>query len=212
MTGDAIFCQKTITSRIVAKGGDYVLPVKRNQKDLHEEIATAFNEPVFPLAQWHEQPQLGHGRIDQRHIELLPVDALSEYMRNAWPTIRCIARVTRNRQHVRAGIVIKSETEITYLISSMTDATPETILRLNRNHWQIEIMHRDKDVTMGEDHYTNRSYHAPEPSSHSPVPQSLCSNASQNPQHERSNWFRTIAVKPSLSSPETQNHTFSESP
>lgn len=48
VTGDAIFCQKTITSRIVEKGGDYVLPVKRNQKNLHEEIATAFNEPVFP--------------------------------------------------------------------------------------------------------------------------------------------------------------------
>jgi hypothetical protein len=48
VTRDAIFCQKTIASRIVEKGGDYVLPVKRNQKDLHEEIATAFNEPVFP--------------------------------------------------------------------------------------------------------------------------------------------------------------------
>jgi hypothetical protein len=48
VTGDAIFCQKTITSRIVEKGGGYVLPVKKNQKDLHEEIGTAFNEPVFP--------------------------------------------------------------------------------------------------------------------------------------------------------------------
>ena len=82
-------------------------------------------------------------------------------MRNAWPTIRSIARVTRNRQHVRAGNVTKTETQITYLISSMAGATPETILRLNRNHWQTEIMHRDKDVTMGEDRYTNRSDHAP---------------------------------------------------
>jgi len=48
VTGDAMFCQKTITSRIVEKGGDYVLPVKKNQKDLNEEIRTAFNEPVFP--------------------------------------------------------------------------------------------------------------------------------------------------------------------
>lgn len=47
MTGDAIFCQKTITSKIVAKGGEYVLPVKRNQKALLEEIETAFREPVF---------------------------------------------------------------------------------------------------------------------------------------------------------------------
>ena len=47
VTGDAMFCQKTITCQIVDKGGDYVLPVKKNQKDLLEEIETAFNEPAF---------------------------------------------------------------------------------------------------------------------------------------------------------------------
>ncbi len=56
---------------------------------------------------------------------------------------------------------MKSETETTYLISSLETATPEAILRLNRNHWQIETMHRNKDVTLGEDRYTNRSDHAP---------------------------------------------------
>ena len=83
-------------------------------------------------------------------------------MRDAWPTINTIARVTRNRQHVRAGNITKSETETTYLISSIKAPTPESILKLNRNHWQIEIMHRDKDVTLGEDRYTNRSDHAPQ--------------------------------------------------
>ena len=48
VTGDAIFCQKSITSEIVKKGGDYLFPVKNNQKDLREEIETAFQEPVFP--------------------------------------------------------------------------------------------------------------------------------------------------------------------
>ncbi len=48
VTGDAMFCQKPMTHLIVGKGGDYVLPVKKNQKDLHEEIGTAFNEPAFP--------------------------------------------------------------------------------------------------------------------------------------------------------------------
>ena len=48
VTGDAIFCQRTITSRIVEKGGDFLLPVKGNQKDLCEDIETAFQEPVFP--------------------------------------------------------------------------------------------------------------------------------------------------------------------
>ena len=83
-------------------------------------------------------------------------------MQDAWPTIGTIARVTRNRQHVRAGNITKNETETTYLISSIKAPTPESILKLNRNHWQIEIMHRDKDVTLGEDRYTNRSDHAPQ--------------------------------------------------
>ena len=48
VTGDAIFCQKTITSKITDKGGDYLIPVKRNQKDLLEEIETAFKDPAFP--------------------------------------------------------------------------------------------------------------------------------------------------------------------
>jgi hypothetical protein len=46
VTGDAIFCQKSITAKIVGRGGDYVLPVKDNQKALRQDIETAFNEPV----------------------------------------------------------------------------------------------------------------------------------------------------------------------
>ena len=86
---------------------------------------------------------------------------MSEERQTAWPTICSIARVTRLRQHVRGGAITKTEMETTYLISSLAHPAPEDILRLNRNHWQIEVMHRDKDVTLGEDRYTNRSGHAP---------------------------------------------------
>ncbi len=48
VTGDAMFCQHHITDLIVGKDGDYVFPVKKNQKTLHENIETAFKEPVFP--------------------------------------------------------------------------------------------------------------------------------------------------------------------
>jgi hypothetical protein len=48
VTGDAMFCQHHITEKIVEKGGDYLLPVKKNQKTLHENIETAFKQPVFP--------------------------------------------------------------------------------------------------------------------------------------------------------------------
>jgi hypothetical protein len=48
ITGDAIFCQKSIATKIVERGGDYIFPVKDNQKTLRQDIETAFNEPVFP--------------------------------------------------------------------------------------------------------------------------------------------------------------------
>lgn len=47
VTGDAIFCQKAIAAKIAVGGGDFVLPVKDNQKDLRENIEAAFNGPVF---------------------------------------------------------------------------------------------------------------------------------------------------------------------
>ena len=47
ITGDAMFCQHHITEKIVEKGGDYLFPVKKNQKTLHENIETAFNQPIF---------------------------------------------------------------------------------------------------------------------------------------------------------------------
>jgi len=88
VTGDAIFYQKSITSRIVEKNGDYLFPVMDNQKDLREEIETAFREPVFPLTEWQDPPRTGHGRIELRQTDLLPAEALSEYMRSLWPSVR----------------------------------------------------------------------------------------------------------------------------
>lgn len=48
VTGDAMFCQHHITEKIVEKNGDYLFPVKKNQKTLHDNIEMAFKEPVFP--------------------------------------------------------------------------------------------------------------------------------------------------------------------
>ncbi len=82
-------------------------------------------------------------------------------MRKQWPTIRSIACISRTREHIRAGQITRTQAETVYLITSLTRPKPKDILRLNRNHWRIETMHRDKDVTLGEDRYTNRSDNAP---------------------------------------------------
>jgi hypothetical protein len=49
------------------------------------------------------------------------------------------------------------------LIASLpaSESAPEAPLCANRGHWGVEIMHRNKDVILGEDGYTNRSDNAP---------------------------------------------------
>ena len=79
-----------------------------------------------------------------------------------WPTVRQICRVIRSRQVKKNGEWQKPQHEVVYLVSSLPAATsPQALLGVNRDHWRIEIMHRNKDVILGEDGYTNRCDNAP---------------------------------------------------
>lgn len=78
-----------------------------------------------------------------------------------WPTVRQICRIKRWRQFKKNGEWQPPQHEVVHLISSLTVASPQALLAINRNHWGIEIMHRNKDVILGEDGYTNRCDNAP---------------------------------------------------
>jgi len=47
VTGDAMFCQKALSRKVLRKGGDYVWPVKDNQPALKEQIQTALGDEAF---------------------------------------------------------------------------------------------------------------------------------------------------------------------
>lgn len=117
----------------------------------------------FPLASWHEEETKAHGRIERRSINVLPCEALSEEERKAWPSICQIAKVERLRLVKKKGKWI-DESETAWLITSLpsTEASPDVLLGYNRQHWRIENnLHRNKDVALGEDGYTNRKDNAP---------------------------------------------------
>lgn len=44
ITGDAMFCQRDLSRKIMAKQGDYLWPVKNNQPDLKAAIEDAFDD------------------------------------------------------------------------------------------------------------------------------------------------------------------------
>ena len=91
---------------------------------------------------------------------MLPTEAAG--IQGEWPTVRQICRVIRSRQVKKNGEWPKPQHEVVYLVSSLpAAASPQALLGVNRDHWRIEIMHRNKDVILGEDGYTNRCDNAP---------------------------------------------------
>ncbi len=115
----------------------------------------------FPLISYDSDDEKAHGRIERRSIDVLPAQAAG--IERDWPSVKHICRVTRFRQGKKNGRWKEPEQEVVYLIARPPagQTAPEALLCVNRGHWGIEIMHRNKDVVLGEDGYTNRSDNAP---------------------------------------------------
>jgi len=117
--------------------------------------------------------------------------------------VKHICRVTRFRQGKKNGQWKEPEKEVVYLIARFPngEASPEALLSANRGHWGIEIMHRNKDVILGEDGYTNRSDEAPR-NIFSLIGFALKIAKSVSPSPpEQSNSSRTTGTRPCACSP-----------
>ncbi len=56
VTGDAMFTHRDVCTKIIERGGDYVLPVKDNQPTLRADIMAAFAEPEASLSPPADRP------------------------------------------------------------------------------------------------------------------------------------------------------------
>jgi predicted transposase YbfD/YdcC len=157
VTGDALYCQRSLCERIMAEGGAYFFVAAENQPRLYDELYWLFEWPApdetpFATAVEHRQ----HGdRIETRR--LWASAALTGY--SDWPGLRQVCKI--ERRVVRAGQVSR---ETAYAVTSLGPATtPAELLRLWRGHWAIENrLHYVRDVTLGEDASQVRSGSAPE--------------------------------------------------
>ena len=156
LTGDALYCQRSLCQRMVNEGGDYVVMVKRNQKSLYEDVELCFEPPVSYANYRHVETFNVHGnRIERRR--LWATDMLKTYL--DWPGHAQVLKVESWR-------TIKGETtrKVRYAITSLTPSvTADSLLGLVRGHWLIENeLHHVKDVTMGEDDSRVRTGSAPQ--------------------------------------------------
>jgi len=152
LTGDALFCQRTLCQPVQAAGGDYLVMVKANQETLHGDIELLFDPPpaaaTLPLidCRMARTVECGHGR--GREIrELIASTDLNGYL--DWPGARQVFRLERTWREQG-----KAQRALQYGITSLAPeaADPARLLALRRGHWSSENrVHRRKDVTFGED-------------------------------------------------------------
>lgn len=155
VTGDAMFTQRELCEQIVGFGGDYVLPVKANQKLMQQAIANLFvpaavsaGHQVIPLPETYCQSvNPGHGRIECRYLTLS--SQLNDYL--DFPHVQQVFRLQRVVQRQKTGQLTY---QVVFGITSLSpDAcSPQRLMHLIRQHWHIENrLHYVRDVTFHED-------------------------------------------------------------
>jgi len=147
---DAIGCQTEIAKTIIEQGADYVLALKGNQGNLHndvQELFTSARTQGFKNIehQFLETVEKGHGRIENRRYWTM---GNTEYLIGAekWVGLKSIGMVESER-NVNGNISIEQRY---YLLSIESDA--HRFSQSVRSHWSIENqLHWILDVGFDED-------------------------------------------------------------
>jgi predicted transposase YbfD/YdcC len=157
VTIDAMGCQKKIADKIVDKKADYLLAVKDNQKELHEQIKKVFKleKPVS----FHSQEDFAHGRIEKRSCEVITnlthLDCWED-----WRELNAIVCITSQRIIKKTG---HESQEQRYYITSLKNPGAKQIADAVRSHWGIENkLHWTLDVVMNEDNGLKRKDYSAE--------------------------------------------------
>ena len=153
---DAMGCQKQVAKAIVDKEGNYILAVKQNQNDLHQQVSKLFS--ITNPTSIDIKHDLGHGRIEKRKCTVIE-DLTFLDAKELWKGINCVAKI----DSVRINKVSKKEaTNTRYYISSLScDAA--LLNKAIRSHWSIENnLHWVLDVIFKEDGSRRRKGNSPQ--------------------------------------------------
>ena len=161
VTMDALGCQTDVAEKIIAQGGDYVLAVKDNQKNLSQAIVEFFDTAeAFDFrnidVQKHTTVEKDHGRIETRRAVFVPdVSWLDQPMRQSWKNLAAVGMI-ESTQEIKG----KASIERRYFIVSAGVKTVEQFAGAARAHWGVEAMHWVLDVIFREDDCRVRKGHA----------------------------------------------------
>lgn len=179
VTVDALNTQTDVAEAILARGGDYVMALKANQRTLHDDAVFTLAEAEDESGESGESGDSGdsvgggvgggftldehvtdddaHGRIEHRRYTTLKLDKKAwRITRDRWPGLKSLGRVVRRRTDKTTGETMT--TTVYYLMS--TAMTAARFAAAVRGHWGIEASHWVLDVTFNEDRCRSRKNHS----------------------------------------------------
>ena len=141
---DAMGTQSKITDLIVDKKADYLLSVKGNQKELHEEVKDHFEYALKQLSGKKLDPvnwsldqtiELSRGRDETRQTLVCHnLDWMQKSIRQKWKNLECIIMVYRHTILEDGSI----RQDASYYMSSLKEVRAPEVQRYIRGHWAIE--------------------------------------------------------------------------
>ena len=161
VTIDAIGCQEKIIKYIRKKKANYLIALKANQPNLHNEVIDYFKfaqkkslkKGTFDIYQTIDK---GHGRIENRSYFCLDTKHYPLQNAGKFTDLKTIIRVHRVRE-----VQGEQNSEYSYYISSL-ECNAENIGKTIRGHWAIEnSLHHILDIIYKEDDNRTRKDHAP---------------------------------------------------
>ena len=166
VTIDAAGCQRAIAQALHAGGGDYLLALKRNQKNLHRNVKAAFDaadrgEGKASVTDACETVEHNGGRRERRICTVLGGLGAAVADPAEWPGLRSLIRVQSERKLANG----RRQRSVRHCISSRAPQAAD-LLALVRGHWRGPSgwengLHRTLDVQFREDDCRIRTGRAP---------------------------------------------------
>jgi predicted transposase YbfD/YdcC len=154
VTIDAMGCQKSIAAKISDKEADYVLGLKGNQSNLHEDVKLYFDN--LSSKSTFVTKEKNHGRIEKREYFLeTEIDWLGQ--KSDWSNLNAVGMVKSAVESQKTGEI---STERRYFLTSLTDIN--YFAAAVRGHWGVENrLHWQLDVSFREDDCRARRNNSP---------------------------------------------------
>lgn len=159
ITIDAIGCQHEIVDTIIDAKAEYLISLKKNQKNLYETVEDWFSDidiygnnidgrGHIPQTRYRYSitEECSHGRFERRVCQVYNNGLLSKVLK--WKGVNSVVCLTNTKKYIKSG---KTTVEKHYYITSLP-LDSDRIISTIRSHWSIENnLHWQLDVSFNED-------------------------------------------------------------